>query len=72
MTTSRIFAPLAAAMLIAAGAAPAAAKPGQGSSSAADQGERKICKTFHMTGSRVRAEKLCLTKSEWKKFDENR
>ncbi|MDB5691122.1 MAG: hypothetical protein JWO81_185 [Alphaproteobacteria bacterium] len=32
--------------------------------------EPKICKTFENTASRMKAERLCLTRQEWKKFDD--
>ena len=31
---------------------------------------RKICRTFKNTVSRMKAEKVCLTRAEWKKVDE--
>jgi hypothetical protein len=30
----------------------------------------KICKTFQNSVSRMKAERLCMTKEQWKKFDE--
>ena len=30
---------------------------------------RKICRTFKNTVSRMKAEKVCLTRAEWKKVD---
>jgi predicted transglutaminase-like cysteine proteinase len=73
MTANRFITAFAAAALLATGAAPAFAKAqdsqGNGSSAAAQSGERKTCKVFEMTGSRTRAERVCLTKSQWKEFD---
>ena len=75
MTKTRFFAPLAAAALLAAGSAPAFAKSegsqnSSGSAAAsAEAGERKICKRFDNSASRLRSERLCLTKAEWKKFE---
>ena len=43
---------------------------GQGAGSAsAPAGERKICKTFANSASRMKSERLCLTQAGWKKFD---
>jgi hypothetical protein len=54
-------------------AANAAATAEGGSAAAAatdkDKGERKICKTFDYSASRLKREKLCLTRDEWKKFE---
>ena len=76
MIKTRIFTALAAAAIAAAGSAPAFAKSqdsqGNGSvATASDKGERKICKRFDNSASRMRSEKLCLTKAQWKKFDQN-
>jgi hypothetical protein len=79
MSKTRIFTAFAAVALSAAGSAPAFAKTqdnqGNGSAgagaSAEDRGERKLCKRFENTASRMRSEKVCLTKSEWKKWDQN-
>ena len=76
----RIAAGSLAAILLAA--SPAAASPATSSDSTGGQDkavaqapkaadakvERKICKKIETTGSRV-AEKICLTKAEWKKVD---
>ncbi|MFN3389524.1 MAG: hypothetical protein ACK40O_11390 [Allosphingosinicella sp.] len=68
-----IFASLAAVALTAA--APAGASSGTKSDAAqtqeaeAPKAEKKICKTYENTASRMKATKLCLTKAEWKKFD---
>jgi hypothetical protein len=34
-----------------------------------DKGERRICKTFENTASRMKREKVCLTRQQWKKFE---
>ena len=34
-----------------------------------DKGERKICKRFDNSASRMKSTRLCLTKAEWKKFE---
>ena len=31
--------------------------------------EKKTCKTFANTASRMKSTRLCLTKAEWKKFE---
>ena len=75
MTKSRIFTAFAAAAILSAGAAPAFAKSqdsqgnGPAGASAGDKGERKVCKRFDNTTSRMRGERVCLTKSQWKKFE---
>ena len=70
MTKSRFLAPLAAIALIAAGSAPAFAKAQDEQAPAAGTsgGEKKICKTFENSASRMKPQKLCLTKAQWKKF----
>jgi hypothetical protein len=74
MNRKAYFAPIAA-MAIMTAAMPAAAlakgQDGQPTNSSAsnDKGERKICKTFASTESRMKSTRLCLTKAEWKKFD---
>ncbi len=74
MIKTRIFTAIAAAALVGAGTAPAFAKSQDNQTNgsiaaASDRGERKICKRFENSASRMRSEKLCLTKDEWKKFD---
>ena len=32
--------------------------------------ERKTCRTFENTVSRMKSERLCLTREQWKKFEE--
>lgn len=73
-----IFTSAAAAALLAASPAFAKAAPGEqasdtASTSASDAGkdkaERKTCRTFQNTVSRVKSEKLCLTREGWRKFE---
>ena len=62
----------AALSLVFAGGAVAAKSPQDESASAAARAgkdEKKICKRFDNTASRMKSERLCLTKSEWKKFE---
>ena len=61
-----------AALSMIAAAAPAYAKAqdSEQSAGAAAKTEKKTCKTFQNTASRMKATRLCLTKAEWKKFDE--
>ena len=78
MSIKMIFAS-AAALALAAGTPAVAAKSqnqnqqAMASDSNGGAGEakeaRKICRTFRNTVSRMKAEKLCLTKAEWKKFE---
>jgi hypothetical protein len=80
---TRLFASAAVAALIVAAPASAertpvvaanAAATAEGGSAAAvesdkDKAGRKICKTFEYSASRLKREKLCLTRDEWKKFE---
>lgn len=65
----------AAALAMIAGAPAYAAKSqnesaaSEGGSGAKAKGERKICKTFDSTESRMKREKLCLTREQWRKFE---
>ena len=70
MNPTKLFAPLAALSLLAV-SAPALAKSqdSDGNGSVAAKSEKKICKTFENTASRMKREKLCLTRAQWKKFD---
>ena len=65
---------LAAVLLQAstAQAAPPAVPPAQPGSDHGQQlaSSQKICRTYRITGSRVKREKICRTASEWQKFDE--
>jgi hypothetical protein len=67
-----LIASLAAFSMIAL-ATPAAAKAQQEEAGAgASKAEKKICKTFQNSASRMKSTRLCLTKADWKKFDEQR
>ncbi|HEX4739263.1 MAG TPA: hypothetical protein VH331_17065 [Allosphingosinicella sp.] len=35
-----------------------------------DKSERKTCRTFENTVSRLKSERLCLTQEQWKKFEQ--
>ena len=45
-----------------------ATMPAQAASGA--KAEQKICRRYENTVSRMKAETLCLTKEEWRKFDD--
>ena len=67
----------AAALAMAAGTPAIAAKGSQGdqvagASDAKAKAERKICRTYDASESRMKRTKLCLTRAEWKKFEEER
>ena len=69
------FTGLAAALVLSA--TPAfAAKTNAKEQAVADQvatgntAERKICKRFQNSATRMKNERVCLTKEEWRKFDE--
>jgi hypothetical protein len=76
MTKTRLFTAFAAAASIAASSAPAFAKAqdsqGNGSvgASSRETGQRKICKRYENSTSRLLSERLCLTMPQWKKFDQ--
>ncbi|HEX5181514.1 MAG TPA: hypothetical protein VFW19_00040 [Allosphingosinicella sp.] len=36
----------------------------------ADKTERKTCRTYQTTGSHAKPERLCMTREEWRKFDD--
>jgi hypothetical protein len=38
--------------------------------SAAAAGDRKICRRLQNTGTRLRNDRVCLTKAEWKKIED--
>jgi hypothetical protein len=64
----------AAALALAAGTPAFAAKSQSQQLAASDAGgggeqARKICRRFKNTVSRMKAEKVCLTRAEWKKFE---
>jgi hypothetical protein len=48
----------------------AAATSAQASTEATPKAERKTCRTYRYSETRVKSEKLCLTREEWRKFDE--
>ena len=35
-----------------------------------DKAPQKTCRTYQTTGSHAKPERLCLTKEEWRKFDD--
>jgi hypothetical protein len=78
MMTGKAFAiPFAAVALIAAAPAPSSAADnneggGTAVSSAASKPakERPTCKVFTETGSHARQTRLCLTRAQWRTFEE--
>jgi len=64
-----------AALAMVAGTPAFAAKNQNQQIAAAESGggggeqAKKICRTFPNSATRVKREKLCLSKAEWKKFD---
>ncbi|HEU0098148.1 MAG TPA: hypothetical protein VFQ67_05160 [Allosphingosinicella sp.] len=79
MSIKMIFASAAALAMVAGTPAFAAKNQGQQQALASDSGggagvkaksERKICKFIDATESRMKRERLCYTKAEWRKFDE--
>jgi hypothetical protein len=77
MSIKMIFASTAALALVAG--TPAFAAKGsqseQASAAAGGQGAenkeaRKICKTFDASETRMKRTRLCLTRSEWRKFED--
>jgi Ni/Co efflux regulator RcnB len=76
MKTKLIFAATAAFALVAGAPAQAAKSQDRqssesegGGAEAKAKGERKICRTFQRTESRMKSDKICMTRAEWKKFD---
>ena len=76
MSIKLIFASTAALALIAGAPAHAAKNESARALAAADAGtgvkakeERKSCRTFDNSASRMKRERLCLTREGWKKFD---
>ena len=62
-----------AALSMIAFAAPASAKTqAEEPTSGASKAEKKVCKTFQNTASRMQPTRLCLSKAGWKKFDAER
>lgn len=77
MSIKLIFASTAALALIAGAPAHAAKNESPRALAAADAGsgakakqERKTCRFFDNTASRMKRERLCLTREQWKKFEE--
>lgn len=76
MSIKMIFASTAALALVA-GTPAFAAKGSQsdqaaGASDSKAKSERKICRTFDASETRMKKTKLCLTRAQWKKFDYER
>ena len=77
MSIKMIFASTAALAMVAGTPAFAAKSQSQNQQvAAADSGggagvqkDKKICRSFPNSASRMKREKLCLTKAEWKKFE---
>ena len=40
--------------------------------SSADTAERKICKRLENSGTRMKNDRICLTKAEWRKVDDEK
>ncbi|HEX8125430.1 MAG TPA: hypothetical protein VF548_07605 [Allosphingosinicella sp.] len=80
MSIKMIFASAAALAMAAGTPALAARNQGQQQLAASDsaggdagvqaKGERKICKFMDSTESRMKRERLCFTKAEWRKFED--
>jgi predicted transglutaminase-like cysteine proteinase len=68
-----IFASAAALAMAASGPALAKSQNNEAGTASAEAGkgkaERKICRTLENSASRMKAEKVCLTKEQWRKFD---
>ena len=65
---------LSAALLLAVPAAArttAQAEPDQSPTAKPSVGEQKICKKLKVTGSRM-GDRVCLTRDEWKRVDEQK
>jgi hypothetical protein len=48
----------------------AASDNGAAGSDAKAKGERKTCRTIDNTESRMKRQRLCFTKAQWKQFDQ--
>ncbi|HEX8468801.1 MAG TPA: hypothetical protein VF620_13450 [Allosphingosinicella sp.] len=79
MSIKMIFASTAALAMVAGTPAFAARNQGQQQLAASDSGagggvkakdERKICRFIDATESRMKRERLCFTKAEWRKFED--
>ena len=72
MTKNKILSAFAAVALFSAGTAPAYAKTQDSQIPASDGAsagsERKVCKHFHHTVTRLGRERVCHTKAEWKEI----
>jgi hypothetical protein len=68
------FTGLAAALVLSAAPAAAAKTSAKDQTlvqeSAAAAGDRKICRRLQNTGTRLRNDRVCLTKAEWKKIED--
>ena len=68
-----LFAAATALAVVAAGPAAARTTQNADGNSAAAAGQkkqdRKICRTFENSASRMKAQRVCLTKEQWKKFE---
>jgi hypothetical protein len=78
MSFRMIFASTAALAMVAGTPAFAAGSPNPnqqvvasdaGDGGGAGETARKTCRTFRNSASHMKREKLCLTRSEWKKFE---
>lgn len=79
MSIKLIFASTAALALIAGAPAYAAKNESNRALAAADgaagvkaKDERKSCRYFDNSASRMKRERICMTREEWKKFDSER
>ncbi|MGZ8286971.1 MAG: hypothetical protein ACXW27_06705 [Allosphingosinicella sp.] len=73
MSIKMIFASTAALAMVAGSPAFAAKNQNQqvaASDAGGGAGVKKICRTFKNTVSRMKAEKVCLTRAEWKKVEQ--
>jgi hypothetical protein len=76
MSIKMIFASTAALAMVAGTPAFAAKAQNQNQQVVASEAggseakEKKICRSFQNTVSRVKREKLCMTRAEWKKFEQ--
>ena len=69
MNRKTLLASIAAISMAAVPAAAFAKSQAEQPAVASSAGEKKICKTFASTESRMKSTRLCMTKAEWKKFD---
>ena len=52
-------------------ATPEAATLSQHVAPSTDKAAQKTCRSYQTTGTHAKPERLCLTKDEWRRFDEN-